>query len=86
VEEPSRRAVPMVRLVDKLGRLVIPATLRRVYELEPGALAEVMALPEGVLLRQHRPGCVFCGSQDIAVDFQDRHVCQECLAAMRGGT
>lgn len=42
----------LIRVVDELGRMVIPVTLRRKYGIEKGDELEVIDTPEGILIRK----------------------------------
>ena len=42
----------LLRVVDELGRMVIPVALRRKYGIEKGDELEVLDTPEGILIRK----------------------------------
>lgn len=43
----------IVRRIDQLGRIVIPAEVRRVHGWEPGTPIEMFATDKGLLLREY---------------------------------
>lgn len=42
----------LIRVVDGLGRIVIPVSLRRKYGIERGDELEVIDTPQGILVRK----------------------------------
>lgn len=84
----------VVRRVDDLGRLVIPAEMRTRFGLTKQALAELFLLDEGngggptaIVLRPYRLQCVLCGSTEDVVEVRDpswphdavgRGICRSC--------
>jgi AbrB family looped-hinge helix DNA binding protein len=75
--------------IDRLGRIVIPATIRQQAGLVPGALVDVEVAGRTVVLRPAGSACIFCGGPDVADTHMDKGVCARCLRALRskrGGT
>lgn len=71
------------RKIDHLGRVVVPASMRRVLGLVDGEELEIRLVGEAVELRRPRELCTFCGSdQDLSVVL-GRPVCWSCVAAVR---
>ena len=68
-----------IRRIDDLGRVVIPASLRRALELGENAEVEITREGERLVLQKHRHTCVFCGSGRELALFRDKHVCTACL-------
>ncbi len=72
------RTAFMVRRVDGLGRIVIPAELRRMLELECGQEMEMTVQADALVLRKFAPGCIFCGKAEQLVLFEGKNVCAFC--------
>ena len=71
------------RRIDQLGRVVIPVALRRSLAIREGDLLEI-ALEEGQLvLRKIAPECAICGRDDDLIDLHEKHLCKECVHAIR---
>ncbi len=72
------------RQIDQLGRVVVPAALRRMLGISVGDTLEFTARGEELVLRRVAPSCAICGndSGDL-LDMHDKHVCQECLREIR---
>lgn len=78
------KPVGIVRRVDQLGRIVLPKSLRKRYEMNEGDPVEILVQGEHIILERYRPRCVFCSSTDRVSEFKDRHICIECLSDMSG--
>ena len=72
----------MCRPVDRLGRVVLPAELRRTLGIPVGAGLEFFSNGKQIIVKPHEPGCVFCGEADEVVEFKGHRVCRQCVAAM----
>jgi transcriptional pleiotropic regulator of transition state genes len=73
----------MTRKVDALGRVVLPADLRRMLGIKEGELLAIHADEEQILLRRVSDVCVFCGRTDQLVEFRARKVCNPCVSDLR---
>lgn len=76
------KATGAYRRLDTLGRLVLPAELRRHTALDSGTAVTFLIDGNHLVLRANESGCVFCGSDEALVDFAEHHVCRRCIAAM----
>ncbi len=72
----------VVRKVDQLGRIVLPKSLRKRYQMNEGDPVEILVSGDHIILERFRPRCVFCGSMEQVSDFKERHICSECLGEM----
>lgn len=72
------------RKVDDLGRVVIPAGIRRSLGIREGDALEVHVDGEQVILAKPSDQCVFCGAEDGLVEFRSRNVCRSCIEGMGG--
>lgn len=71
------------RKVDDLGRVVIPASIRRSLGMREGDAVEVTVEGERVVLTRPRDACVFCGREEAGMStFRGRLLCRECLAGL----
>lgn len=72
----------IVRRIDDLGRVVIPAEIRRVLDIPENAPLEIFVDGENIIIRKFQPGCVLCGSMEDLVDHPTgKKVCLSCLNA-----
>jgi AbrB family transcriptional regulator, transcriptional pleiotropic regulator of transition state genes len=71
------------RKVDDLGRVVIPASIRRSLGIREGDAVEVSVEGERVVLAKPRESCVFCGREEQGLTtFRGRLLCRECLGGL----
>ena len=71
------KSTGIVRRVDELGRIVLPAELRRTLDI---SVKDQMA----VVLKKYAPTCIFCDSaKDVSV-FRGKNVCSGCIRSLKG--
>lgn len=73
------KATGIVREVDKLGRIVLPAELRRVLQIETNDSLEIFTEENKIILRKYQPACIFCGNATDVISYKDRNVCPACI-------
>jgi transcriptional pleiotropic regulator of transition state genes len=74
----------IVRKLDQLGRIVLPKSLRKRYQMNEGDPIEVLIQGDHIILERYRPKCVFCSSTDQVIHFKDRYVCSSCVYELDG--
>ncbi|HUC92496.1 MAG TPA: AbrB/MazE/SpoVT family DNA-binding domain-containing protein [Paenibacillus sp.] len=72
----------VVRKVDQLGRIVLPKSLRKRYQMNEGDPVEILVQGDHIILERYRPRCVFCGAMDEVREFKDRYLCAGCVSDM----
>lgn len=70
------------RKVDDLGRVVIPAGIRRSVGIREGDAVEFHVEGEQVILAKPIDQCVFCGEAEGVEEFRDRPVCPRCASEL----
>ena len=73
------KATGVVRKVDGLGRIVLPAELRRTLHIADKDDLEIYVSGDRIVLRKYDPACVFCGSGKEVRYFKGKNICRECL-------
>jgi transcriptional pleiotropic regulator of transition state genes len=71
------------RKVDDLGRVVIPASMRRSLGIGLGDEVEISVDGGRVVLAKPSEQCTFCEATDNLGSFRDKVVCWSCTAALR---
>ncbi len=71
------------REIDKAGRIVISKDIRRHFNIQAGDVLQINADDECITIRKAESKCVFCNSLDNLVDFDDRHICTDCLEKLK---
>ena len=79
------KAIGMARRVDQLGRVVLPAELRRLFGIREGDLLEIFVEDTRIVLAKVTQRCVFCSSGSDLRPFKDRAICAACIATLNGG-
>ena len=72
----------VVRKVDQLGRIVLPKSLRKRYQMNEG-IRRNPCTGDHIILERYRPKCVFCGSMDGVSEFKERYICSQCMSEMQ---
>lgn len=73
------------RRIDALGRVVLPADVRKVLGLNPGDLLAIEVNGEGIVLSKAWTHCALCGSHDQLSDYRDKQVCRTCVETLSVG-
>jgi transcriptional pleiotropic regulator of transition state genes len=69
----------IVRQVDNVGRIVIPAELRAILGIKVKDPLEFFIEEKTIILIPYRPGCVFCGQMENLVEVYGKKVCSRCV-------
>ena len=77
------KSTGIVRKVDDLGRLCIPAELRRTLNIEEGDTLEIFIEGEEMVLRKYQAGCIFCGEFKDITSFKNKIVCKKCIKELK---
>lgn len=75
----------MVRKIDDLGRIVIPAETRRLFQIREGDPLSISIQDDAIMIRKLEATCVFCGSVDDVRNFRGRGLCAECRREISHG-
>lgn len=70
------------RKIDDLGRLVLPAEIRRRFGLGEGSHVDISVEGDRVILTKVEDDCVFCGTDQDLQSFRDKRVCVNCLGQL----
>lgn len=77
------KSTGIVRLVDELGRIVLPIELRRTLDIAEKDPLEILVEDSDIVLRKYRPDCVFCGARGELTEFKGKRICPACRTALR---
>ncbi len=73
------KATGIVRNVDGVGRIVLPAEMREIFGLkENGGLVEFFVEDDKIILKKYEPSCVFCKEGNDVISFMGKNVCKKC--------
>lgn len=68
----------MVRKIDDLGRIVVPAETRRLFNIQEGDQLSIAVEDDAIVLRKLEASCTFCGSTTDVSPFRGKGVCATC--------
>lgn len=74
-----------VQQVDKLGRFAPPAELRRILDNREKDSIEFFTDKAAIILKRHRPYCVFCHSVDNLIEYGGHSICPGCVREIGRG-
>jgi transcriptional pleiotropic regulator of transition state genes len=78
------RRTGVARKVDQLGRVVLPAEVRRQFGISPGDLIEIGVDSDAILLIKVEDRCIFCGTTANLREFSTKLVCSGCVSRLAG--
>ena len=67
------------RKIDELGRIVLPAEVRRALNINCTDDIEIYTGDGTIILKKYADGCVFCGSFEELKKFKDKNICSQCI-------
>ena len=73
----------ITRPIDALGRIVIPMEIRESFGIKPKDNLEIFVNGDQIVLKKPVDSCVFCGTDEELVNFQDKKVCKACLLGLQ---
>lgn len=72
----------IARKIDDLGRIVIPAETRRLFNIREGDQLTISVEGANIVLRKVEDTCVFCGDTERVTSFKGKGVCSGCRNEM----
>lgn len=78
------KATGIVRHLDELGRIVIPAEIRRTFGIANGDSVEIYTEGDKIIINKYVPGCCLCGNarEELVPLYPEKRVCKPCIALM----
>ncbi|MGN1113302.1 MAG: AbrB/MazE/SpoVT family DNA-binding domain-containing protein [Acutalibacteraceae bacterium] len=65
--------------IDNLGRIVIPAPVRKTYDLNKGDAVEIFTDENGIMMKKYNPSCIFCGGVENISSYKGKNICESCI-------
>jgi transcriptional pleiotropic regulator of transition state genes len=82
-ESNAHHDVGTARQIDQLGRVVVPADLRKMAGLHSGDLLDFRFIDGHIAITKLEPECALCGSREHLADHLDKCICAECIQSIR---
>lgn len=74
----------IIRLVDKMGRVVIPKEIRDQLNIKSDVDSlEISLNGDEIILRKYRPACFFCDTLDECVEYEGYTICVNCIEKLK---
>ena len=73
----------ITRKIDDLGRIVIPAETRRMFNIHEGDHLNISVDGGHIRLRKVTDTCTFCGSDSDVSHFKEKGICSSCRSQLR---
>jgi transcriptional pleiotropic regulator of transition state genes len=73
----------IARKIDDLGRIVIPAETRRLFNIREGDHLLISVEEGNIVLRKMTDTCTFCGSSVNVASFKGKGLCQTCRSQIQ---
>lgn len=77
------KSTGMVRRMDDLGRIVLPAEIRQNMGLEPKDALEIFTDEGRIVLQKYQPACIFCNSADNVHLYAGKKICDACIQSLK---
>ena len=72
------KSTGIIRIVDELGRVVIPIEIRNKFDIAEKDPIEIYVDGSSIVLKKYEPNCVFCGNTKNLTTYKDKLVCSKC--------
>ena len=72
----------IARKIDDLGRIVIPAETRRLFNIREGDHLAISIEGSNIVLRKVEATCTFCGTTEHVGVFKGKGVCSGCRSQL----
>ncbi len=73
------KATGIVRLTDKLGRIVLPIELRKTLDIAISDSLEIFVESDLIILRKTTNTCYICANKNALKDFRMKKICMNCI-------
>ena len=77
------KSTGIVRRIDELGRIVIPAEIRRTHKIDTKDAVEIFTKDDMIFLKKYDEICIFCGSSNGLKSFKYKNVCSGCAKELK---
>lgn len=77
------KSTGIVRMVDHLGRVVLPIEIRKTMGINEKDPLEIFIDDNKIILSKYHPACTFCSNADNIVYFNGKRICADCLKKIK---
>jgi len=73
----------IARKIDDLGRIVIPAETRKLFNIREGDQLFISVEGGSIVIRKMTDTCTFCGTDVKVKQFKEKGICDGCQTQLR---
>ncbi|MCG8541634.1 MAG: AbrB/MazE/SpoVT family DNA-binding domain-containing protein [Clostridia bacterium] len=73
------KATGIVRRLDSLGRIVLPAELRRIMSIRTKDPIEIFADSDSIVIQKYKEKCYICSNEENLNTFKKKRICKNCI-------
>lgn len=73
----------MKKKVDNLGRIILPAEVRRDLRIQVGEELNLDVDDGKIILSRQSSKCAICGSEEVWYKIKNQGLCRECFKEIR---
>lgn len=73
------KTVGIIRRVDEVGRISLPSDLRAILNIDNRDYVEIFSEDEKIIIKKHKPSCIFCGETENISEYKNKQICAACL-------
>lgn len=78
------KSTGIIRGLDNMGRVVIPKEIRKYLDMTEGVDEfEIYMQDDCIVLKKHKPSCIFCGVEEDCIEFEGQKICKNCIEKMQ---
>ena len=78
------KSTGIIRGLDNMGRVVIPKEIRKFLDMTEGVDEfEIYMQDDCIVLKKHNQRCVFCGTDENCIEFENQKICKNCVEKMQ---
>ncbi len=72
-------ATDMQCIVNDIGRIVIPAKLRKKFDINEESTVEIYVQDGTIRMQKMKPACILCNTSESLHKFKGKTLCKACL-------
>jgi transcriptional pleiotropic regulator of transition state genes len=71
------------RMIDNLGRIVLPIEIRNALDINARDYVEIYVEKDAIILKKHENSCVICGNKTATKEICGKKICDKCLGEIK---
>jgi len=72
----------IVRKIDNLRRIVLPAETRRLFNIREGDALAISVEGDQIMIRKLEDACTFCGNTKDVMSYKGKGICIRCRSSL----